>query len=56
MYGHIEGNDSKTTLHLPDNLHVTEGDLLMLTLPAERLHLFRLSDGLSLAAKKHDPA
>ncbi|NPE53070.1 sn-glycerol-3-phosphate ABC transporter ATP-binding protein UgpC [Dickeya dadantii] len=54
MYGHIEGNDSKTTLHLPDNLHVAEGDLLMLALPTERLHLFRLSDGLSLAAKKQD--
>ncbi|ACS83882.1 ABC transporter ATP-binding protein [Musicola paradisiaca] len=50
MYGHIEGNNSKTTLHLPDNLNVAEGDLLALALPAERLHLFRVSDGLSLAA------
>lgn len=56
MYGHIEGNNSKTTLHLADNLNVTEGDLLALALPIQRLHLFRSNDGLSLTSRlSHEP-
>ncbi|MBK0019002.1 ABC transporter ATP-binding protein [Kosakonia sp. S42] len=51
MYGHIEGNGSKTTLHQADNISVSEGDLLSLSLPTERLHLFRVSDGLSIVAR-----
>ncbi|MEA9389723.1 sn-glycerol-3-phosphate ABC transporter ATP-binding protein UgpC [Acerihabitans sp. TG2] len=51
MYGHIEENGSKTTFHLADNISVNENDLLHLALPTQRLHLFRISDGLSLAAR-----
>jgi multiple sugar transport system ATP-binding protein len=50
VYGKIEGNATDTVVHLPDHVSIADKEVLSLSVPIERCHLFHGETGLRLVS------